>query len=216
MKRKKPSDSKEPKKKKDVKSDAPIVRYSERWYENSSSIREECLDIIAHFDRYSDEKVSEAVFDLYYVSQTGDEKYLFPLLNCGRYYVVCQAIHSLGRMKMYESVYPFLLDIIDNHNNDDFYDGLRDEAIFQISQYAKENKPAAEKIKSLFSDSVFNALPFGNQLSVLDGVCYITDVMLSKDEKTAFTNREYSPYLAEYESLRKKLTDKLDNHINQL
>ena len=216
MKRKTPSDSKESKKNKSVKSDVPIVKYSKQWYENSSAIREEYLDIITHIDRHSDEKVSQAVFDLCYVSQTGDEKYLFPLLNCGRYYVVCQTIHSLGRMRMYESIYPYLLDIIDNHNNDDFYDGLRNEAIFQISQYAKENKSAAEKIKSLFSDGVFNVLSFGNQLRVLDGICYITGVTLSKDEKTAFTNRKYRPYFVEYGNLRKKLTDKLDNHIDQL
>lgn len=206
--------NKKPKKKKIIKKNTQIIKYSEQWYENSCSIRKECLNIITHIDRYSDEKISEAVFDLYYVSQAGDERYLFPLLNSGRHYIVCQAIHTLGRMEMFESIYPFLLDIIDNNN--DFNEGLRDEAIFQISRYAKKNKLAAEKMKRLFSDSIFNALSFSNQLSVLEGICYLTNVTLSKDENNVFMNRTYSPYINEYERLRKILTEKINYYLNLL
>ena len=217
MKRKTPNNNqKSTKKKSQIGAVPKVEKYSEQWYENSSAIREESLDIITHIDRYSDEKVSETLFDFYYVSQSGDEKYIFPLLNCGRANIVYQAIHTLGRMKMYEPMFSFLMEIINSQDNDYCYDALKSEAIFQVSRYAKENMQAAEKIKSLFSEDVFDLLSLGYQLDVLEAVCFLTDVELSSSEERAFTYRQYNPNSAEYERLRETLSLKLDNHIKSL
>ncbi len=216
MKRKTPNNNqKSTKKKSQTGAVSKVEKYSKQWYENSSAIREESLEVITHIDRYSDEKVSETLFDFYYVSQSGDEKYIFPLLNCGKDNIVCQAIHTLGRMKMYDPMFSFLMEIIDSQDNA-YYDKLKSEAIFQVSRYAKENKLAAEKIKSLFSEDMFDLLSLGYQLDVLGAVCFLTDVELSSSEERAFTYRQYSPNSAEYERLRETLSLKLDNHIKSL